>query len=266
MAALVENQSINKDCQMKEFTPLLKALTASSSMCLVIDGVENEKIINVLTTLTAMVESVPVLFMSNDKNDTGSKAFRFALNDILLGEGIDEGDDESVKEGEEKEKEIIPSRRNSKRRKDTPTLSLACRRTIAAINFLVSHIRSTSLSVRKVDRQNTRAKGLPADKQISSVFEVLVNLIRDGGYLASCKEVYGRDVFKERSALRKCAGINLLKLCDGSLNLENKYFTSKNWHIFSKIFVDEDFDVRGKKKRCNFGAKLLLLNSCITHP
>ncbi len=242
MAALVENQSIDSEKQRNEFAPLLKALTASSSMCLTVDGVENEKIIKVLTTLSAMVESVPLLFIGNDKSDCGSKSFQFALSEILLGEGS-ENDDASRKEGEEKENEATPSRKKYKRRKESSMLSLACRRTIAAIEFLVSYIRSTLLNVRKSGQQSKRAKGTPSDDDISAVFEVLVNIIRDDGYLSSCTD----QSIKERSELKKCAANSLLKLCDGSLNIENKYFTSKYWHIFSRVLVDEDGEVRGEK-------------------
>ncbi len=252
MAALVENQSFDQDSQKKEFEPLLKALTASSSMCLSVDGVENEKIENILLTLTAMVESVPALFMGTSVKDNGSKAVQFALNKVLQGEG----EIKDVTKYDENDVETTPSRRKTKRRKDSQTLSLACRRAIAAIRFLVSHIRSTLLYARKSTQKTTETKRVPSDLHISVVFEVLVNIIRDGGYLSSCNNLHGKDIFRERSALRKCAAINILKLCDGSLNIENKYFSSKYWHIFSRIFVDEDYDVRGKThggSKCSIG-------------
>lgn len=242
MAALVENQNFDQDSQRKEFEPLLKALTASSSMCLSVDGVDNAKVENVLITLTAMVESVPALFMATSEKDNGNKAVQFALNKVLQGESKNEDGIEC----DENNIETTPSRRKSKKRKDSQTLSLACRRAIAAIDFLVSHIRSTLLYARKSIQKPTESKRIPSDVHISTVFEVLVNIIRDGGYLSSCKNQHGKDIFRERSALRKCAAISLLKLCDGSLNIENKYFSSQYWHIFSRIFVDEDYDVRGK--------------------
>ena len=256
MAALVEKQNIDQDSQMKEFTPLLKALTASSSMCLSVDGVDNEKIVNVMKTLTAMVESVPALFMGTSDKDNGYRAIQFALNEIILGKSEQEEkeNDESSANG----KAGTPARRKSARRKDSKVLSLACQRTIAAIEFLVSHIRSTILYSRKSGKHQSKpAREFPSDEHISAVFEVLVNLIRDGGYLPSCQSQYVKDINKERSSLRKSAALSLLKLCDGSLNIESKFFSSKYWLIFSRAFVDENYEVRGEiiknvSSACNF--------------
>ncbi len=253
MAALVDNQSVDQDSQRKEFTPLLKALTASSSMCLSVEGVDNEKIMNVMITLTAMVESVPVIFMGTKETDPGNKAVHFALNEILLerGEEKDEDDNPMNETEDADDKQTTPSKRKPRRSITSKTLSLACQRKIAAIDFLVSHIRSTILHARKSSKQqSSKSIGqIPSDEHISAVFEVLVNLIRDGGYMASSQSHLGKNVFKERSALRKAAAISLLKLCDGSLNIENKFLSSKYWHIFSRAFVDEDFEVRGKVVR-----------------
>ena len=252
MAALVNNNSDNNlHEQQKAFAPLLKSLTSPSSLLLSIDRKKNEKVISVLMTLTALVESAPALFMSTEKNDRGRKAICFALNSVLLGRGNDETgrDDSSLKNDGEDVKVTGSARRKSRKRKDADskdTLSIPCRRAIAAIDFLVSHIRFTILHSRKLHTKDDKSKlSLPSREHISAVFDVLVNLIQDDGYLPSNKDRQECKVYHERASIRKSAAVSLLRLCDGSLNIENKFFSPKYWHIFSKAFVDDDLQVRG---------------------
>lgn len=245
MAALVNEGNKNKvQEQEKSFTPLLKTLTSSSSMCLSIEGENNEKIINVLTTLTALVETVPTMFMRSEKSDRGGKSVRFALETVLLGHGREKGgnDDEPLSD-DEKMEESTPLKRKKNRRKGPAHLSLTCQRAIAAVDFLVCHIRSTLLLSRTLDKKSKYEA--PSEDHISAVFDLLVNLLRDGGYLPASNDRQECSNFHERATLRKSAAIGLLRLCDGSLNLENKFLTPTYWHILSKTFLDEDHEVRG---------------------
>ena len=248
MVALINSDDKNKvQEQEKAFVPLLKVLTAPSSMCLSSHGKINEKVINVLATLTALVESVPTLFMNQGKNDRGRKAVHFALEHVLLGLEKDEEHNESKENSEEETEVTSPPKRKMKRQIDVDDLSLTCQRAIAAIDFLVCHIRSTLLLSRKSPSKEKKKQQhfVPTDEHISSVFEILINLVRDGGVLPSIRDRHECNMFSDRGALRKCAAVSLLRLCDGSLNIESKYLTPKYWHILSKAFVDEEYQVRG---------------------
>jgi hypothetical protein len=248
MAALV-NSGGDKDKikeQQKAFEPLLKTLTASSSMCLATDGKSNKKIVNVFTTLTAMAESVPMLFMNPVKNDRANKAVRFALESILLGKDGEDEIDEPTENDDDITEGVSPAKRRAKRRKDQDTLSLTCQRAIAAIEFLVCYIRSTLLFARKLPAKDRKDHiSIPTDNCISSVFDILVNLVRDGGLLPSIRGRLNCNAFPERAALRKSAAVSLLRLCDGSLNIESKYLSPKYWHILSRSFLDQNYEVRG---------------------
>ena len=79
--AALANKDIktNLDEQRKTFEPLLKTLSSSSNLNASNDSSRNESVTNSLATLTALVESAPMLFMSPNKNDRGIKAINFAL-------------------------------------------------------------------------------------------------------------------------------------------------------------------------------------------
>lgn len=248
MAALINKEvGDNITEQRKTFSPLLKALTAPSRMCMTIDGEENEMLVNDLATFTALVESVPGLFMSKSKSDRGNKAIRFTLDTILLGKTKDDASEESPNNNNDEIDISASSRRISKRQKESTKLSTLCRQIVAAIEFLISFIRSTIIYSKTVCRAPQKEDfALPTRDKISSVFEVLIDLIKGEGFPSYSHNLQQRFSIHERATLRKCASVSLLWLCDGSLNLENKFLPPKYWHTLSKAFTDEDFLVRGE--------------------
>jgi len=84
----------------------------------------------------------------------------------------------------------------------------------------------------------------PSSEYISTVFNLLANIIGDSGTLPSNRDQGGCRGTNERAALRRCAAVNLMKLCDGSLKLENEFLTHKMWHMLSTTFLDEEKSVR----------------------
>jgi hypothetical protein len=247
--AALANKDIetNLDEQRKTFEPLLKTLSSSSNLRASNDSSKNESVINSLATLTALVESAPMLFMSPNENDRGIKAINFALSMLLEKDRDEQENEESLDIDDEDLNEASPSKTQPKKRKEGINLSISCRMIVAAIEFVVCQIRYSFLQARKsLDKVRTGQLRLPSSEHISSIFELLVNLIKDDGLFPSKENLQDFSGSNERASLRKCAAVSLLRLCDGSINIESKYLSSKYWHILSKIFVDEEFQVRGR--------------------
>ena len=236
--------------QLESFLPIMKTLTSSSKMSLEVHGSPNKKIINILAALRAIALNVPEIFSKSlKKADPGSKAVRFALDNILLGRGSNlddsQGDDESHVSDAESE-EVISQRRprkSSPKRKsmDSEDLSLSfpCLRLIKAIEFLVSYIFSTS-STQDKSSQN------PIRSEVSSIVQVLLNILEDDGLPPSSRDNNDCKGWAERAALRQCAAVNFLQLCSGSLRLADRILTPTALHTLSKVFLDEEVSVRGK--------------------
>lgn len=234
--------------QLESFLPIMKTLTSSSKMTLEIHGSPNKKIINILTALRAIALNVPDIFSKSVKKiDPGSKAVRFTLDSILLGRGRNlddsQGDDESNVSDAESE-EVISQRHHSKsspKRKsigsDKESLSFPCLRLIKAIEFLVSYIFSTS-STQDKSSQN------PISSDVLSIVQVLLNILEDDGLPPSSRDHNDCKGWAERAALRKCAAVNFLQLCSGSLRLADRILTPTALHTLSKAFVDEEISVR----------------------
>jgi len=267
MAAL-SNKNEEPGKLMEVFGPLLKTLTSPARLRISRNETKNTKIVNVLTTLTAMVESVPIIFGTSDrKRDRAVKAIHFALETVLLGRGQEtddtQSDHEAMSDSEDDQLADLSMNKSKQRKspgKKSPrrsnsfsnhTVSITCQQAMAAIEFLACHIRSTILYSRNTTGKDFFEKNdgtdtniIPTAEHISAVFDVLVKLIRDEGLLPysqgrrDCKGVV------DRNALKKCASVNLLRLCDGSLNLESKYLSPRMWHILSRVFLDQDELVR----------------------
>ena len=246
--AALANKDINTNLKEQQifFAPLLKSLTSSSNLNLSGNDEKNENLISVFSALTALVECAPMLFMNNEKNDRGKRAIRFALDCVLLGKNQTGTDSSREHEGDSMEVDSPPKRRNSKKHKDEINLSVSCRLVVAVIDFLVCHIRFSILQSRK--KMNTTKNSiisLPSNEHIATIFDVLINLINDKGLFSANHNLQNCSTSHERSSLRKCASVSLLRLCDGSLNIESRFLSQKNWHLLSKAFVDEESQVRG---------------------
>ncbi len=253
--------------QVEAFSPILKTLTSATRLTLTTNGLPYKKIVNVISTLTAIIECVPTIFVAKGgKDDKGGKAVRFILNSVLLGRGdessseyhSDSGhsfdEDDDVLKGDNKEKKHHPKADKTspkRKKKETPELSLSCMRICSAISFLATHIRKMVLHSRATKTPS------PSPGYIGNVFDLLVTILKEGGQPPSSRDQKECRHPEEKSALRECATLNLLRLCDGNLQLEAKYLTPGMWHILSRGVIDRDAAVRGK---CFYYSLILVIN------
>jgi len=240
--------------QAAAFTSLLKTLTSPSRLTLTTNGSANKKIANVLTTLTAVAECVPSIFIkTKGQNDRGTKAIRFAYETILLGRGDEDDVEYRSDSGESKNRKDENGdkpRRNSGGRssKKSPkgkhskeqAQSLSCERICGAIAFLVAHIRGVLL----ISKAKGKVEEWVSPEHISNIFNTLVNLIQNGGEPLSSRDQRECVTLLDKSEIRKCASIHFLRLCDGNLQLERTLVSPKMWHILSQCCLDEDESVR----------------------
>ena len=248
LASLFEN---DPDKRMNVFKPLLETMSSSKRLTLSTNGVDNKKIVNVLETLTAMVENVPLLFSSkNGKRDCGAKVIRFAFETVVLGrnaktptETQEDMDFQSDNENADKLSKKKSYRKHS--RSGEVTLSLTCKRICAAITFLVSHIRATVLNATsKKSSLSQFSKG-----HIGAIFNVLVDILKDGGLPPSPRDFDACNNEEDKAVLRQCAAVSIMRLCDGNLQLEKPFFTYSMWLILGRSFLDIESTVRGKLSR-----------------
>ena len=277
LASLYEN---DHDKKIDVFQSLLETMTTSTRLSISVGERVNKKVVNVLETLTAMVECVPSLFSSvNGKKSRSTKAIHFALDTVLHGrdENVstekpcsedlefhsddDLGDDKSTISTPSSAKKM--SRRTST--KDSSP-SFTAQRIRAAILFLTAHIRATIAS----DRLN-RGKGAAGDtvrlappkEHIGAVFEVLRGILEDGGLPPAINARKECESDRDRAFLRQCATVSIMRLCDGNLQLEKEFFIHSIWHTLGKSFVDEDASVRGK---ISSNVKMIDISFCIHLP
>ena len=287
MASLL-NPSANSLTQEQNdaFSPLLKSLTSPSRLTL--EGKDSTKLISVLTALAELAEHAPSVFDST----RGQKALTFALEMVLLGraheteyDAVLSDDDEDEQRDEEGKRATSPDSGVAKRRKSTParkrssstkntspnanesiledeSLSVACRRLCAAIEFLVSYIR-TSILVSKDYASNSLIRARSASQSsvpptsqaavtaashelIEKVFDVLAQLLRDHGLPPSTHDRKDCKMRQDRAALRQVAATHLLRLCDARLALDKQFLTPPRWHTLSAAFLDDEKVVRDK--------------------
>jgi hypothetical protein len=271
--------------QNDAFSPLLKSLTSPSRLTL--EGKDSTKLISVLTALAELAEHAPSAFDST----RGQKALTFALEMVLLGRahetenGAVLSDDEDEQRDQEGKQATSPDSAVAKRRKSTParkrsssmknltpnanasiledeSLSVACRRLCAAIEFLVSYIR-TSILVSKdyassslIRARSASQSSAPTASQaavtaasheiIEKVFDVLTQLLRDHGLPPSTHDRKDCKMRQDRAALRQVAATHLLRLCDARLSLDKQFLTPPRWHTLSGAFLDDEKVVRDK--------------------
>jgi hypothetical protein len=275
MSALLNpNSSSLSQEQTDAFSPLLKSLTSPSRLTLNTKG--DSKLVSVLIALAELAENAPSVFGSS----RGEKAVTFALEMVLLGRAHP-AEDEDLSEDEEEEGE--PEKKAaespaSKRRKSTParksgnlkhtspgvhvslveddSLSVACRRLCAAIEFLVSYIRASIFASRGTttakrmlavaDKENNSNVKTPSVEVIGKVFDILSQLLRDNGLPPSTHDRRDCKMRQDRAALRQCAAVHLLRLCDPRLHLDVKHLTPHKWHILAEVFLDDERVVREK--------------------
>jgi len=119
-------------------------------------------------------------------------------------------------------------------------LSVSCRTLCVAMEFLSTFIRSSIFEAKKT-RSILSQTTLDL---INQVFNLLSKILRDQGLPPSSKDRKACRLGQDRAALRQCAGINLLRLCDTRLGLDQKYLTTERWHYLASSLLDEDLVVR----------------------
>lgn len=243
----------------EELAPLLQTLTSTSRLKISTDKKESLKVVSILSAMSALTDCAPIVLTSSTR---GEKVVKFALEGILLGRDHvgDESGSEDDSDGDELDSPIASSKKQrrsssaSKKKNATPeanasmledeNLSIACRIICAATDFLVSHVRSTSLlhSVQKSSGGTAVAR--PQSSQIRLLFQVLTQIIKDQGLPPSSRDRKLCGSRQDRAALRQCAAVSLLRLCDARLGLEKDMLSHSMWHTLSSAFLDEERVVR----------------------
>jgi len=250
-------------------------LTSPSRMT-ISDEEKSSSVVSILSALSALADSVPEVFSSRDR---GRKAIQFALETILMGRGhpgsansdedsgaSDEDADEgtrSLARSQAKPRRISTSRRKPGQKRsageaspsliEDENLSVPCRRICAAIELVVTYIRSSLLSSQNPPSLAPAAASDLAE-QTNKIFDLLTQIIRDQGLPPSNRDHRACKPRHDRAALRQCAAIHLLRLCDSRLGLEKRYLSLSAWHTLGEAFLDEDFFVREAvmNEYCNF--------------
>jgi hypothetical protein len=245
-----------------ELAALLQTLTSTSRLKISTDKKESLKVVSILSALSALTDCAPLVLSTSPR---GEKVVKFSLEGILLGRdrlGNESGSDDEATDEDEVESPTASSRKQrrsssaTKKKHTTPeskiclledeNLSVACRRICAAVDFLVSHIRSTTLLhyVQKSNPSVTVKGTLPSPSQVRLLFELLTQIIKDQGLPPSNRDRKLCGSRQDRAALRQCAAVSLLRLCDARLGLEKDMLSQSMWHTLSNAFLDEEFVVR----------------------
>lgn len=245
------------------FSPLLKALTSPRRLVLSSSDKESSKLVSVLSALSAFSDCAPSFFGSSERGD---KAIKFALETVLMGvnhAGDDDDDGSAASDNEDGDEADSPRSRKKRPRSasknktkhlspeglgsllEDESLSLACRRICAAIDFLVSYIRSTALERKRGGSSSGAAPvSLASSEQVKQVFELLTQILRDKGLPPSNRDRRACKARQDRAALRQCVAVHLFRLCDARLGLEKTHLTTGMWHTLSEALLDEERVVR----------------------
>ena len=244
--------------QSDSFYELLESLTSPSKLSVSVKGTSS-RLVTVLVALSQLTQFAPKVFDTK----RGQKAIKFALEMVLLGRAHSSGDSDS-----DVEEEIVTPSPSKRRRKSSnqsrdakhrspgqttslvedESLSTTCRTLCAAIEFLASYIRASifsSKTSRYVSTQQMDASQTELSSElIEKVFEILSQVTRDHGVPPSDHDRKECKLRQDRAALRQCAAIHLLRLCDPRLGLDRKFLTTDRWHILAGAFLDDEQVVR----------------------
>ena len=213
IVALLIDKDSDEDDQKEAFAPLLKALTSATTLNL---NASNSKVVGALAGLAALAERMPSLFV---KNGRGGKSLNFALDTVLLGRNdslhnVDtDGEDDETSAGDtpkstrkRRKSNLSPGMKNAL---EDEHLSIACRRACAAIEFLVTQIRS-SVIAKRVQKAIIE---IPSPEHIGRVFDVLHQILRDQG-LPPCsrdrRDCRSRQSRAALKGMRVCAALSFV--------------------------------------------------------
>ncbi|KAL3919926.1 MAG: hypothetical protein SGILL_003509 [Bacillariaceae sp.] len=247
--------------QHDAFLPLLQTLASPSNLTVATEN-SSTKIICVLVALTELAENAPKIFETDSR---GKRALKFALESVLMGRArpgdnrssSDESSDESEDDDDVAERKTPKGRRSTKSKKsldvvdhlspsgskslvDDDNLSICCRTLCAAIEFLTSFVRSNIFTSRKTKESLPQA----TRDSIEKLFDILSNIIRDGGKPPSSRDSKFFGLRQDRAALRQCAAVALFRLCDARLGVGDKFLTTERWHSLAGMLLDDEKAVR----------------------
>jgi hypothetical protein len=266
LAQLVSQElDIASEPSKDEFEPLLQTLTSASRLKITTNKKESLKLVSILSSLSAFAECAPGLLSSSKRGD---RAIKFSLDSILLGRDHSGDKSDSGEESSENDEISDTHDSGSKRRRSssiankghlTPTakgslledesLSLACRRICAAIDFLVSFVRSTILAKQlhrmkhKQGYDGDEISTMPRDK-IALIFRTLNQILIDRGQPPSSRDRKICKSRQDRAALRQWSAVSLMRMCDSRLKLEKPLLQSYMWHSIGNVILDEERVVR----------------------
>ena len=250
--------------QTDAFLPLLQTLATPSRLSVSSTG-SSTKLVCVLVALAELADHAPKVFESSTR---GSAALKFALEKVLMGRAhASKDNEESESDPDDDDAETKVSSKRGRTNKKTSNvashlsasagtkslvekenLSLSCRTLCAAIEFLSTFIRSTVFTAKKT-RSILSKSSLDL---IGQVFHILSQLLRDKGLPPSSRDRKLCSLGQDKAALRQCAAINLFRLCDTRLGLDQRFLSTERWHYLASVFLDEDLVVR-KAVMAEFG-------------
>jgi hypothetical protein len=79
---------------------------------------------------------------------------------------------------------------------------------------------------------------------IEKVFAALTQIVRDKGIPPSSRDRKSFKVRQDFAALRQCAAITLMSLCDTRTGLDTTFLTTDRWQCLAGIFLDDESAVR----------------------
>jgi len=241
------------------YVRLLETLATPSRLAISATG-SSTRLICVLSALAELADHAPTVF---ERSNRGGTVLKFALEMVLMGRAHisndnDEYDLNSSSDSDEEfeDEKTSKSGRTALKPNDAASglnasggahnlvedenLSVSCRTLCIAIEFLSTFIRSSVFAAKKT-RSILSQTSLDL---ISQVFNILSNILRDRGMPPSSKDRKACRLRQDRAALRQCAAINLFRLCDTRLGLDQKYLTPERWHYLASSLLDEDLVVR----------------------
>jgi hypothetical protein len=273
-ALLVTKEDITLTQEQEDtFLPLLQTLASPSRLAITATGTSS-RLACVLVSLAELADRAPGAF---DSSERGKNALKFAVDRVLLGraysastkkkrtsglnEDRDENDSsegESESDGEETKTPARQRRKSAKSTNDTThlspvtgtnlvedhNLSISCRTLCAAIEFLSTYIRSSFLTNKSAGTSGSALAFPTSHDFIDNYFSVLSQILRDQGMPPSSRDRQLCCARQDRAALRQCAAIHLLRLCDTRLGLDQKYLTTQRWHFLSYALLDDERVVR----------------------
>jgi hypothetical protein len=220
------------------FDSLLQTLTTPSKLRRPTDENAALKVVSVLSALSAVAESAPLVMTASPQAE---KAFKFALESIILGQDDDDESDSSSQDmspSKPSRRATLATPRAKRNLLENEDLSATCRLICAGIQYLVSFVRASSLFRGS---QQSKEKG---QVEIRRVFRLLCEILEDHGLPPSSRDSKLCKTRSDRAALRLCAATSLIRLCDARLGLEKEMLSPPMWHTLGKAFTDEEAIVR----------------------